>query len=94
LPQEVARLVLAVYLRSPDFHPGVTLHYEFNQRALAEAGVDYAEVQAEGRSALAQAMTCLLMGDYVSYYLALLNGLDPTPTTVIDNLKAWLAQQR
>ncbi len=94
LPEEVARLVLVVYLRSPDFHPGVTLHYEFNQRALTEAGVEYTEVQAEGRSALAQAMTCLLMGDYVSYYLALLNGMDPTPTTVIDNLKAWLAQQR
>jgi glucose/mannose-6-phosphate isomerase len=94
LPEEVAGLVLAVYLRSLDFHPRVSLHLEFNQRALAEAKVEYAEVRAEGRSALAQAMTCVLMGDYVSYYLALLNGVDPTPTTVIDNLKAWLGQQR
>jgi glucose/mannose-6-phosphate isomerase len=94
LPEEVARLALVVYLRSPDFHPRLALHFESSQRALAEAGVEHAEVQAEGRSALAQAMTCLLMGDYVSYYLALLNGLDPTPTTVINNLKAWLAQQR
>ncbi len=83
-----------VYLKSPDFHPRVALHYEFNRRALAEAGVDYADVVAEGRSALAQTMTLVLTGDYVSYYLALLNGVDPTPTTIIDNLKAWLAQQR
>ena len=94
LPREVARLVFVVYLRSPDFHPRVALHYEFSQRALAEAGVEYAEVQAEGGSALAQAMTSVLMGDYVSYYAALLNGADPTPTTVIDNLKAWLAGQQ
>jgi glucose/mannose-6-phosphate isomerase len=94
LPEEVAHLAVVVYLRSPDFHPRVTLHYEMNQRALTEAGVEYVEVLSEGRSALAQAMTCILMGDYVSYYLALLIGLDPTPTTVIDNLKAWLAQQR
>ncbi len=93
LPRELARLVFVVYLRSLDLHPRVALHYQFSQRALAEAGVAYAEVRAEGRSALAQAMTCVLMGDYVSYYLALLNGVDPTPTTVIDNLKAWLAQQ-
>jgi glucose/mannose-6-phosphate isomerase len=93
LPREIARLVHVVYLRSPDFHPRVALHHEFNQRALAEAQVEYAEVWAEGRSALAQAMTCVLMGDYLSYYLALLNGVDPTPTAVIDNLKAWLAQQ-
>jgi len=94
LPPELSRLVYVVYLRSPDFHPRVSLHGEFSQRALAEAGVEYAEFRAEGRSALAQAMTCVLMGDYVSYYLALLNGVDPTPTTVIDNLKAWLAQQQ
>jgi glucose/mannose-6-phosphate isomerase len=93
LPEEVARLAFVVYLRSLGFHPRVALHYDFNQRALAEAGVDCTEVQAEG-STLAQAMTCILMGDYVSYYLALLNGLDPTPTTAIDNLKAWLGQQR
>ncbi|MEE8345965.1 MAG: bifunctional phosphoglucose/phosphomannose isomerase [Dehalococcoidia bacterium] len=93
LPREIARLVYVVYLRSPDFHPRVALHHDFSQRALAGAQVEYAEVWAEGRSALAQAMTCVLMGDYLSYYLALLNGVDPTPTAVIDNLKAWLAQQ-
>jgi len=36
----------------------------------------------------------VLLGDHVSLYLALLNGVDPTPTTIIDNLKAWLAQQK
>jgi glucose/mannose-6-phosphate isomerase len=93
LPEEVARLAFVVYLRSPDFHPRLALHYDSSQRALGEAGIEYAEVEAEGRSAVAQAMTCVLMGDYVSYYLALLNGLDPTPTTVIDDFKVWLAQQ-
>jgi glucose/mannose-6-phosphate isomerase len=50
-------------------------------------------VAAEGKSALAQALTTVLFGDYVSYYLALLNGVDPTPTANIDALKAWLARQ-
>jgi glucose/mannose-6-phosphate isomerase len=94
LPQEVSRLVFVVYLTSPNFHPRVAHHYEFSQRMLGEAGVGFAEVRAEGRSALAQAMTTVLFGDYVSYYLALLNEVDPTPTTPIENLRAWLAQQR
>ncbi|MDP2675222.1 MAG: bifunctional phosphoglucose/phosphomannose isomerase [Dehalococcoidia bacterium] len=94
LPPEVAGLVTAVYLRSPHLHPRVSLQYEFSQRALAEAGVDHLEAQVEGRSALAQVLTGVLLGDYVSFYLALLNGVDPTPTTIIDNLKAWLAQQK
>lgn len=93
LPAEAARLTFVVHLRAPDLQPRLALHYEFSQRALAEAGVEHTRVETQGRSALAQAMTGVLIGDYVSYYLALLNGVDPTPTTPIDNLKAWLAQQ-
>lgn len=93
LPPDVARLAFVVYLTSASLHPRVALHYEYSRRMLTEAGVPHAEVRAEGRSALAQALTATLVGDYVSYYLALLNGVDPTPTTVIDNLKAWLSQR-
>ena len=94
LPPEVARLITAVYLRSPGLHPRVALHYDFSRRTLAEAGVDCLVAQAEGKSALAQVLTGVMLGDYVSFYLALLNGVDPTPTTIIDSLKAWLAQQK
>jgi glucose/mannose-6-phosphate isomerase len=34
----------------------------------------------------------VLLGDYVSYYLAMLNRTDPMPVPVIDQLKARLAQ--
>lgn len=93
LPPEVTRLIFVVYLTSPDLHPRVALHFAFSQRMLTEAGVPYEEVKAEGRGGLAQAMTSVLFGDYVSYYLALVNEVDPSPTTPIANLRAWLAQQ-
>jgi hypothetical protein len=38
-------------------------------------------------------MSLVLFGDYVSAYLAFLYGADPTPTPVIDELKAWLREQ-
>jgi hypothetical protein len=38
-------------------------------------------------------MSLMLLGDYVSAYLAFLYDVDPTPTAVIDELKAWLRQQ-
>ena len=94
LPREIAQRAFAVFLRSANLHPRVLLRYEFCQRALREAGVDHEEVAAPGESALAQMLACILFGDYVSYYLALLNEVDPTPTTVIDELKAWLATQK
>ena len=69
------------------------LRYEFTQRMLEKAGVDVLVVGTRGHSALAQMLSGVLFGDYVSYYLGLLNGVDPTPTTAIENLRAWLAQQ-
>ena len=50
-------------------------------------------VWATGESALAQMLSLTMLGDYVSAYLALLYGVDPTPTAVIDELKAWLREK-
>ncbi|MEA2021217.1 MAG: SIS domain-containing protein [Candidatus Caldatribacteriota bacterium] len=33
------------------------------------------------------------MGDMVSYYLAILNGIDPSPVYCIENLKKELAKK-
>lgn len=95
LPEAIAKSITVVFLRSADLiHPRVLLRYDFTQRLLAEAGVDSAGVVSEGKGALAQMMSLIYFGDYVSAYLAFLYGVDPTPTTVIDELKAWLAQQK
>ncbi len=94
LPSAIARGTTVVFLRSKDLvHPRVQLRYDFTRGLLEKAGVDVAELEPEGRSALAQMMYLVLFGDYVSAYLAFLYGVDPTPTTVIDELKAWLARQ-
>lgn len=91
LPLEIARRTLVVFLRAASVHPRVLLRYGFTQGALERAGVEWAEVEGEGKSALAQAMSAILFGDYVACYLAILNGVSPAPTTAIDELKGWLA---
>jgi len=94
LPRSVARDTAVVFLDSPDLvHRRVQLRYQFTQKLLGEAGVEHFVVDSRGKSALAQMLYLTQFGDYVSAYLALLYGVDPTPTTVIDELKAWLAEQ-
>jgi glucose/mannose-6-phosphate isomerase len=95
LPAGIARDTVVVFLRSEDIiHRRVLLRYDFTERLLSDAGVESLTVSARGKSALAQMMSLVLFGDYVSGYLALLYEVDPTPTTVIDELKAWLATQK
>lgn len=48
-------------------------------------------VSSEGKSPLARMMSLVQMADYVSVYLALLYGVDPTPVTAIEDLKRRLA---
>jgi len=93
LPRDTVLNTAVVFLQSNLVHPRVQLRYDFTQRMLEKAGVDVLTVGARGQSALAQMLSLVLFGDHVSCYLALLNGVDPSLTTAIDNLKAWLGQQ-
>lgn len=47
-------------------------------------------VDIEGRSSLESVMRGIVLGDHVSYYLAMLKGIDPTPIPSISELKKRL----
>lgn len=49
---------------------------------------------AAGLSPLAQLISHICLGDWVSYYLALSRNVDPTPVEVIEHLKRLLARSR
>ncbi|MBM3707545.1 MAG: bifunctional phosphoglucose/phosphomannose isomerase [Actinobacteria bacterium] len=53
---------------------------------------DVVEIDVEGRSKLAKALSTMYLGDITSVYLALLAGVDPTPVDRISILKAELAK--
>jgi len=91
LPKEIAAKALVVFLRAPSLHPRILLRYDLTRTALEEAGVESATVDAEGKSPLAQMMSVVLFGDWVSLYLAILNGIAPAPTPPIATLKERLA---
>lgn len=94
-PPEIADRTSVVFLQSAGLvHERVQLRYGFTKDLLKRAGVAMHSVEARGRSALAQVLSLVLFGDYVSTYLAFLYGEDPTPTAAIDELKAWLAKQK
>jgi glucose/mannose-6-phosphate isomerase len=92
LPPEVVRVIRVVMLRSPLFNERVKLRYQVTAELLERAGVSFEYVDGEGRSALSQMMSLVLTGDFTSYYLAILNRIDPSPVQVIDYLKSRLAK--
>lgn len=83
---------LVVLLHSSKLHHRLSTRYLLTTEILAKAGVSYEQIEARGESPLAQMMSLVLFGDYVSFYLAMLNGVDPTPVAPIDYLKSRLAE--
>jgi glucose/mannose-6-phosphate isomerase len=54
------------------------------------AGVEVVEIS--GETVLEQLLSAVHLGDYISVYLALLKGVDPTPVDVITMLKKKMAE--
>lgn len=91
-PAGINQKAFVIMLRSALFHPSILIRYEITADLLNDAGVDHEVVEAKGESPLSQMMSAVLLGDYVSYYLALLNGVDPSPVDAIDYMKGRLAR--
>jgi glucose/mannose-6-phosphate isomerase len=91
-PAETRQKTMAVLLHSISLHPRTSLRYQVTSEILTKAGIKHKTVEATGRSPLAQMLGLVLLGDYVSFYLAMLNRTDPMPVPVIDTLKSHLAR--
>lgn len=59
---------------------------------LKASNIDFQRVSFDGASRLAQACAALSLGDYVSFYLALLYGADPSKTEALTLVKATMAE--
>jgi glucose/mannose-6-phosphate isomerase len=91
-PQELADKIVVVLLGSALLPKPIQLRYQVTCQLLKQAKVDYQIVDGKGTSPLSQIMSLVLFGDYTSYYLAILNKIDPTPVKAIDFLKEQLAK--
>ncbi len=78
-------------LRSNLEHPRVQKRFEISERLLSGKRPAAHVVQVQGETLLQQLMWVITLGDFVTLYTALLNGLNPTPVDLIEKLKAELA---
>ncbi len=89
-PESLYEHSSAIFLRSDYDHERNRKRIEYSQGFFMEAGVGIDCVRARGQGKLAQMFSLLQFGDFVSYYLALAYGEDPTPIEVLNELKRLL----
>jgi glucose/mannose-6-phosphate isomerase len=90
-PEDVRDHLYVVFLASSADHPRNRVRAALSIAALDDESIANDRVVFEDRGRLAQAMHAIVLGDYVSTYLAVLYGADPTPIEVLDRIKEALA---
>ncbi len=93
LLKETTKKFSLVILRDRDEHPQITKRVKATRELIKDHLDSIYEVWCEGDSKLARILSILYKGDFVSIYLALLNGVDPTPVKRITLLKKRLAEK-
>ena len=91
-PSELAEKIFVVLLCSESIYPRILARYELTADILSQAHISHQLVNARGKSPLSHMLSLTLLGDYVSYYLAMLYEVDPSPNKTIDYLKGRLAE--
>jgi glucose/mannose-6-phosphate isomerase len=90
-PETLRDHLYVVFLASSSDHPRNSLRASLSTELLATAGISYQVVPIGGDGRLGQACAAICLGDYVSAYLALLYGVDPTPVEAIAHVKSGLS---
>lgn len=88
--QPVDKPYAVIDLRSKLEHPQVQKRFEVSERLLSGVRPAPHVITPEGETLLQQLLWTIALGDFTSLYVALLNGINPTPVDLIEKFKKAL----
>jgi glucose/mannose-6-phosphate isomerase len=83
--------VVVIILQDKEDHPRIQRRMQIVKEIIEKEKVKVIEIKSEGENLLCRIFSLIQLGDFTSFYLAILNQVDPTPVKVIDLLKNKLA---
>jgi glucose/mannose-6-phosphate isomerase len=93
-PAKLGSTIFVIILQSHYDHPRNKIRQAITMQILQKRSIEYESILIEPPgNPVAEMLQSIMMGDYISYYASLLNGVDPTPVEIITYLKDQLAKQ-
>jgi len=90
-PKKLFKNFIVLMLRDKDMHERVTTRMDITSDILKDEGVSVLEIWSRGENLLSRIFSLIYIGDFISFYLAILYGIDPTPVDRVAYLKKRLA---
>ncbi|MCJ7632220.1 bifunctional phosphoglucose/phosphomannose isomerase [Candidatus Bathyarchaeota archaeon] len=92
--RKLTKIFGVVLIRSNDEPPEIRTRIEVTRElVLIDGAGKVVEIWAKGSGRLGKMLSAMYIGDFASIYLGILYGIDPTPISVIDNLKSRLEER-
>jgi glucose/mannose-6-phosphate isomerase len=93
LGPDISEKFAFLILRDRADNPRIAKRMDIVKNILTGKGVDVTELWTNGERLLERMFSLIQLGDFMSYYMALLNGVDPTPVELIDFMKNELSNK-
>jgi glucose/mannose-6-phosphate isomerase len=90
--KEIMSKISVIILRDDGEYERVKYRIEITDELMRPYAGEVLNIFSEGKSLLARIFSQIYLGDWVSFYLAILNNVDPTPVKPIEYLKSELAK--
>ncbi len=84
--------LVVLYLRNEDDYSRNVTRMELNKKIISQYVDDIIEIHSKGNNMIERALYLVHLGDWISWYLAELRGVDALEVKVIDYLKGELAK--
>lgn len=82
---------IVIFIENEDLHPRMKRRIELTQKLIKQRGVEVVDIYASGSTILEKVFSLIILGDWVSYYLALSYSKDPLEIRHIDYMKEQMA---
>ncbi len=90
--KDIMKNIHVVILRDKDDYKRIQLRMDVTKGIINDLADGVTEIYSGGKSLLARMFSLLYLADWLSFYLAMLNGVDPSPVKKIDFLKEELGK--
>lgn len=94
LNKSILKNTVIIFLEDPADHRRVKTRMAITKRIYQQYSDNIISLSSNENTKLERMFDLIYLGDWVSYYLAILNNIDPTPVEVINRLKSELAKIR
>ena len=92
LNEDILKKIVVLMLEDGEDNERIKLRMEITSGIIKNYANDIIKLKGEGKNKLERIFDLVYLGDWVSYYLAIINKIDPTPVEAIDFLKNKLTE--